>query len=261
LGRVFEASSFREKARACYRNAWKANPNDSEVQRNYARTLAPPEQLTALQNYLARGEGSNDTETADEIRRRVEELKWIGNHTPLALGSAMKHEEIKLSWLMFDAKRVRGFSLSVRFNGGKTLHLLMGSGAGGIILNQKAAESSGLRKITDLKFWGIGDEGDRTGYTASADNVTVGDVSFENCPVAVSDKKFLTDQDGFIGLDVFSMYLISVDFQKMILRLDPLPSHKGVTPDANWHDREVAPELSNFSPFSGLVTVSCCQRA
>jgi tetratricopeptide (TPR) repeat protein len=31
LGRVFEAASFREKARACYRNAWKTNPNDAEV--------------------------------------------------------------------------------------------------------------------------------------------------------------------------------------------------------------------------------------
>jgi predicted aspartyl protease len=254
LGRVFEAASLREKAKTCYRNAWKANPNDPEVQRYYARTLTPPEQLKALQNYLAGAAAStaSDTanpETADEVRRRAEELKWMGDRTPFALSSPLKHEEIKLSWLMANAKRVRGYSLPVRFNGGKTLHLLMDSGAGGIVLNKKAADAAGLPKITDLKCWGIGDEGDRTGYTASADTVTVGDVSFEHCPVAVSEKRFLTDEDGLIGLDVFSMFLVTVDFQKMVLKLDPLPGHKSAAPDANWQGREVAPEFSSFSPF------------
>ena len=40
-GRVFEAAAFREKAKACCQNAWKADPNDPEVQRHYARTLTP----------------------------------------------------------------------------------------------------------------------------------------------------------------------------------------------------------------------------
>jgi predicted aspartyl protease len=245
LGRVFEAASLREKAKACYQNAWKADPNDPEVRRYYARTLTPAEQLTVMQNYS----GGDDTDASDEVRRRTEELKWMGNRSAFSLSSPLQHAEIKLSWLMFDAKRVRGFSLPVRFNGGRTLHLLMDTGAGGVVLNQKAAEAAGLRKITDLKFWGIGDEGDRTGYTAAADSVTVGDISFEHCPVAVSDKKYLTDEDGLIGLDVFSRFLVTVDFQKMVLKLDPLPAHKSAAPDANWHDREVAPEVGSFSPF------------
>ena len=116
----------------------------------------------------------------------------MGNRAPFALSSPLKHAAIKLSCLMFDAKRVPGFSLLVRFNGGRTLLLLM---------NRRRRRSSGLYRIRD--------------------NVTVGDVSFEHAAVAVSDKKFLTDVDGLIGLDVFSMFLVTVDFQKMVLKLAP----------------------------------------
>jgi predicted aspartyl protease len=150
---------------------------------------------------------------------------------------------------MMDSKVIRGFALPVSFNGGKTMRLMMDSGAGGILLNERAARAAGLPKIADLKFSGLGDEGDRTGYTALAANVTIGDVSFNNCPIGVSDKKFLADEDGLIGTDIFSMFLVTIDIQKMVLKLDPLPKHKTTAPDPNWQDREAAPEFSSYTPF------------
>jgi predicted aspartyl protease len=127
---------------------------------------------------------------------------------------------------------------------------LMDTGAGGIVLNRKAAEAAGLVKISDRKFGGIGDEGDRTGYTALAEKVKIGDVEFSNCPIGVTEKKFLTDEDGLIGTDVFSHFLVTLDFQQMVVKLDPLPRHQA--PGANdsfWEDREVAPEFKEFTPF------------
>jgi hypothetical protein len=134
LGRVFEAGSMRAKAKICYQKAWKENPGDPEAQRYYARTLGPAARLAALESY----DSAVDSETRDSIRRQVEELKWTGNRKLYAV-SPIDHAEIKLSWLMFDAKRIRGFALPVSINGGKEHHLVMDTGAGGILLNRKAA--------------------------------------------------------------------------------------------------------------------------
>jgi predicted aspartyl protease len=249
LGRVFEAASLREKAKACYRKAYQAHPGNPETQRYYARTLTGTEQLLAQEAYLAKAAGKDDPEMVDQIRRQIELSKWAGDRTLFKLSSPLEHAEIKLSHLMFDSQHIRGFALPVSFNGGRPLRLLVDSGAGGIVLNKKAAESAGLPRIADIQFRGIGDEGDRTGYTAVAESVKIGDVSFKNCPITVSERKFLTDEDGLIGTNIFAMFLVTIDFQKMILKLDPLPPHKATPADANWQDREVAPEFSNYTPF------------
>jgi hypothetical protein len=252
LGRVFEAGSLRAKARICYQKAWQEDPADPEVQRYHARTLTPAARLAALERYQAAAGGRDDpsveSETGDSIRRQIEELKWTGDRKLFAMAPT-DHAEIKLSWLLYDARQIRGFALPVSINGGKTLHLMMDTGAGGIALNRKAAEAAGLPKISDLKFWGIGDEGNRTGQMAFAESVRIGGVSFANCPIGVSDRKALADEDGLIGPGVFSTFLVTIDFQKMLLKLDPLPPHKSVAADEAWQDREVAPEFAAYSPF------------
>lgn len=251
LGWVFEAGSLRAKAKICYQKAWQENPGDREVQREYARTLVPAERLAALERYQATAGGpegpSVDSETRDSIRRQIEELKWTANRKLFEV-VPVDHAEIKLSWLMYNSTQIRGFALPVSINGGKTLRLMMDTGAGGILLNRKAAEAAGLQKISDLKFWGIGDEGDRTGEMAFAESVRIGGVSFTNCPVAVSDRKALADEDGLVGPSIFSTFLVTIDLKKMLLKLDPLPPHK-LAADEAWQDREVAPEFAAFSPF------------
>ena len=249
LGRVFEAGSLRAKAKICYQKAWREDPADLEAQRYYSRTLAPAERLAALERYqAAAGADGPDADTRDSIRKQIDELKGTGDRKLFA-ASSTAHSEIKLSWLMFDPKRIRGFALPVSINGGKTLHLTMDTGADGILLNRKAAEAAALTKISDLTLRGVGDEGERAGQMAFAENVRIGGISFANCPIGVSDKKALADEDGLIGPEIFSMFLVTIDFEKMLLKLDPLPPHKSVAADQAWQDREVAPEFAAYSPF------------
>ncbi len=253
LGRVFEAGSLREKAKICYQRAWHDNPGDPEIQRYYVRTLAPAARLAALESYQAGANGRDDpnadSEIRDSVRRQIEELKWAGNRKLFAV-SAMDPAEIKLSWIMYDAKRIRGFALPVSINGGKTLHLMMDTGAGGILLFRKAAEAAGLPKISDLKFGGIGDEGDRSGQMVFAESVRIGDVSFANCPLAVSDRKGVADEDGLVGPNLFAMFLVTIDLQKMLLKLDPMPPRKSAAAkDEAWQDRELAPEFQDYTQF------------
>jgi predicted aspartyl protease len=247
LGRVFEAVSLRAKARICYQKAWNEDPNDPEIQQYYARTLAPSDRLAELERSAA-GFPGMDPEQIDSVRRQIDELKWTANRKLFAV-AATDHAELKLSWLLHNSRQIRGFALPVSINGGKPIHLLMDTGAGGILLNRKAAEAAGLPKISDLKFRGIGDEGDRTGYMAFAETIRIGGITFTECPIGVSEKKFLADEDGLIGPDIFSKFLVTIDLQKLVLRLDPLPVHKAVSVDDAWQDAEKAPQFADYSPF------------
>src|ERR1035438_4739216 len=53
------------------------------------------------------------------------------------------------------------------------------------------------------------------------------------------------DADGLIGPDLFSDFLIQIDFQKRQLHLTPLPSRD---PNPRGYDRVVSPEEKDFSP-------------
>ncbi|HKT68644.1 MAG TPA: aspartyl protease family protein, partial [Terriglobales bacterium] len=70
---------------------------------------------------------------------------------------------------------------------------------------------------------GIGDQGLRSGYSAVADHIRIGELEFEDCVVYVTDKGSVADQDGLIGADVFSAYLVDLDLPGMRLNLAPLP--------------------------------------
>ena len=69
------------------------------------------------------------------------------------------------------------------------------------------------------KYYGLGDKGARSGYSAVAENIRVGDLEFHDCLVDVTDSVSVTSEDGMIGADVFSSYLIDIDIPDMKLRL------------------------------------------
>ena len=121
-----------------------------------------------------------------------------------------------------DIHRMRGIGLSVRLND-RNAHLLLDTGAGGIMVNRKLAEKAGLTPISAVHYGGIGDKGLQSGYTAVADHIRVGELEFQDCVVSVSDKGSVADEDGLIGADVFGTYLVDIDLPGMRLKLSPLP--------------------------------------
>ena len=249
LGQVFEAASLREKAKALYVQAHQVDRNDSIIYSHYARTLSRTERQSAIEAYLAKVDAQDDSESADSARRQLAELKALGGHPAFTLASPLASAEIKLSYLMFDSNRIRGYAVPVSVNGGKPMRLLLDSGASGLMLSRKAAEAAGLTQVTSTMIGGIGDEGEHLAYVSMADTVKVGDVSFQYCPVRVTDRQFLAGEDGILGSNVFAMFLVTIDIKKMLSKLDPLPPHKTAPQDEYWQDREVAPEFANFTSF------------
>jgi hypothetical protein len=81
--------------------------------------------------------------------------------------------------------------------------------------------------------------------TVHVDHLQIGPLEFRDCIVGVSDTPFPGKTDGFIGMDLFAPYLITLDYPRAKLQLNPLPPQAGSLPG----DRSDAPELSGFTPI------------
>ena len=84
----------------------------------------------------------------------------------------VEQTETKLEVVYGKGRRsaMRGIGLSVNIND-QLAHLLLDTGAGGIILSRKVAENAGLTRVSTRHYGGIGDKGLQSGYTAVADHM------------------------------------------------------------------------------------------
>jgi len=75
---------------------------------------------------------------------------------------------------------------------------------------------------------GIGDKGEVPAQLAYANSVQIGDLEFHNCPLSIIER-VPRGTDGVIGTDVFSQFLIELDFPASMLTLSRLPPRPGQT--------------------------------
>jgi len=224
LARLYRSYSMYRIAYGELQIAHQIAPDDIEVQRAWLGMLPRKERLAALEAYL--GEPHPDNE--EETRRMTEYLEFLKATADkpvhaCRLVSKVEQTETKLETMYAeDGRRMRGIGLSAKLND-RNVHLLLDTGAGGIMVSRKTAEKAGLTRVSALHYGGIGDKGPQGGYTAVADHIRIGELDFQDCVVAVSDQRSLTDEEGLIGADVFGGYLIDIDLPGMRLKLSPLP--------------------------------------
>jgi tetratricopeptide (TPR) repeat protein len=258
LSLVYEAASYHKRAKLAVDRAYALDPTDPDIQKAWMRTLSLQEELKALQVYLA-----SETNDDDERRRRLEELfvvlqdRVAKPSRSCRLTTKVIEMETKLELLLRDPTHMRGFGLSVKLNGVSS-KLLLDTGAGGILVNSKIAEKARIKRVVQSDIKGIGDKGAATGYIGYADSIKVGDLEFQDCYVRVIEKGSVIGEDGLIGANVFSDFLIDLDFPNYRFRLSQLPSRPdepgsaaGQSPSseaAKFHDRYIAPEMKSFTP-------------
>ena len=116
------------------------------------------------------------------------------------------------------------WGLDVAFNG-KQRRLEIDTGAHGLLLSRSAANALHLDVSEKGQSYGVGDEGAVSSHTSRVKSIKIGNLEFENCDVDIleSNSKALEAQDGLIGGDVFSSFLLTLDFPGHLLKLDPLP--------------------------------------
>lgn len=223
LARIYRAFALYRHAYDQLMAAHEIAPQDIEVQRAWMGMLSRKERLAALEAYLS-GPHPDDERESKWMREYLDFLKaTVGKPVHACrLRSKVEHTETKLQTLYTDPQHIRGLGITVRLNS-HNARLLLDTGAGGILVGRKVAEKAGLPRISALHYGGIGDQGLRSGYSAVADHLRIGELEFEDCVVYVTDKGSVADQDGLIGADVFSAYLVDLDLPGMRLNLAPLP--------------------------------------
>lgn len=175
----------------------------------------------------------------------------------------MPSTKIPIFAIMDGPGRITALGAQLTLNG-KKKRFEIDSGASGILINRSAAASAGILGEASIQSGGVGDDGPVKASLAHVDSVRIGDMEFRNCLVRFLDKKneALDDIDGLIGPDVFSNYVVTLDFASREMRLDPLPKRSDESgdeakkldtagqdenADAVPHDRYVAPEMQSWT--------------
>lgn len=279
--RIFRLNSMYASAQGEIVTAHKLDPYDPEIQEMWTNTLPLKERIEALQQYLAQADG-----LSPELARRAQfQLAYLRDRAAnpgksCHLVSAVNSTEIPFAALMSDATHVAAWGLDVRFNN-KNARLEVDTGASGLYISRSVAERAGLKPAIQSEAYGIGDKGPQSGYTAYADSIRIGNLEFRDCLVEVSDRRSVVDRDGLIGADVFSNFLVTLDYPWRKMTLAPLPPRPGeesapvtltteqasqqdsagnnteandkektagVTPVHGPYNRYIAPEMKDYTP-------------
>ena len=223
LAKVRWASSMYKSARALIDKAQELGADDPEIRLLSSGKLSRRDRIKLFEEYLA-SENSEDAETRANIQRYLEYLKARAKlqYGACHLASTIATTETPMIRLMRDPNHIRGYGLEVGVNGRKS-QLLLDTGASGIMINRPLAEKSGVTRLSDTKLGGIGDRGGEKGYVGLAKTLKIGELEFRDCEVRVLDRHSVVGEDGLIGSDVFSSFLVDLDFPVERVRLTQLP--------------------------------------
>jgi predicted aspartyl protease/cytochrome c-type biogenesis protein CcmH/NrfG len=228
---IARLSSLYATAQNIIDNAHKLDPEDPEIRGEWISTLPLKQSIQEAESYLAQPTG-DDAEDVGHLHMAIDHWKKLLNepHKPCHLVSSTSAAEIPFIKLMYNAVRMRAFGLEVKLDN-HVARLQIDTGAGGLVVTRSIAEHAGLKAFSQSEMSGVGDKGEKAAYTAYVDSIRIGGLEFQDCMVEVLDSKHgLEDVDGLIGMDVFSRFLVTLDFPMRKLILSPLPQRPGEGP-------------------------------
>jgi tetratricopeptide (TPR) repeat protein/predicted aspartyl protease len=222
LTRLYDAYSLYAHAKKSLDKAYALDPKDPDIRRRWMQTLSRAERIRSLEDYLS-SSTNDDDETRGALHRYLDLLKQREKEPrSCKLVSKLTATETALKPMLIDPTHFHGYGLEVKVNGYSS-RLLLDTGASGLLIGKKMAEKTGIQQLVSSKLGGIGDKGLADAYVGYADSIKIGDLEFQNCLVEVSEKRSVLDDDGLIGADVFSHYLVTIDFPHQKLKLQELP--------------------------------------
>ena len=231
LARIAACTSMDKTADRYFRRAHELDPRDPKLYLDWAMRLRGGEHIDALETYVSMSDPERNPEELDALRQHIRMDKALRGHKLFVLKSAYQKTAIPLIPFV-NANRSRSFGVEVEING-TTLRLVLDTGAGGIVIQRSAAERAGITSIADASLRGFGDNLKlRSGYIGLADRVRIGSVEFGDAVIQVSNQTFEEIQDGLIGTNVFSEFLVTLDFAGRKLHLDPLNGYQPGTEDS-----------------------------
>ena len=205
------------------------DPHDPRIRLQWLRALPLKQRIAELESYLAQPNG-DDAEDTKYLHFNLDFLKQLIAQPRKAcrLVSDSQNATIPFAMMLRDADHINGFGLDVKLND-KRARLEIDTGSSGLVISRSVAERAGLKVFSRVESGGIGSKGRVPAYTAFADDIKIGTLEFRDCAVEVIDQSNILDKDGFIGTDVFSRFLVTLDYPMRKLILGPLPPRPGET--------------------------------
>jgi predicted aspartyl protease len=253
LGRLDLLNSCRRAARAKFTRAYALDPRDPQVVRAYASNAdSVAEEVAILKKYLAmRVEQQRDLESA--LGHIIFHEK-TGNRKLGVLASKYCRYELPLQ-----ASKEGTFLLQVRINEGRPQRLILDTGARGIVISARAARDLGLRYLVQSALGGLGNSDATSAQTALADTVRIGDLTYRDCAIDVSDRSLSERADGVIGSVVFQQFLVSLDIPGKRVELLPfeeeLPDASQAQEDWADRDRAIPAGMEHFIPIAQISNI------
>ncbi len=254
LGRIDLAERRNRSAARHFVTAYRLAPHDPDILLDWASTLATrQERLAAAERYLALA-ADRDPQLLAGIRARIATLKALGERRTFVVVDARRAYRLPLGEALTPDEGLRGYRLFVLVNG-ERLRLIVDTGASGIRLNRKAADRCRLVPLAGgVPAKGIGDEGPRASELAIAETLRAGSLEMHDCEVEVDSGQAFEDADGVIGTDVFSRFLVKLDFPGQTLELLPPEAGEPSIAEDFWHvERRMRPGFTPVHVFGHLL--------
>ncbi len=269
LWRYLELEGRHKTAQAELEKAHSLAPGDTMITQfwEYSHRKRPTsaERITQYEERMARPDATEEQKT--RLAAAIKSVQ-VNQRGDCRMATPAEHAKVSLTTFgnVNHQEHNGKAALEVYFNGKKRL-LLVDTGASGLSLTKEAASALGLTAEAPLRIGGIGDDGAKDAFVTHVDSIKIGPMNFQNCQVEVfSASRVLPGLDGLIGTDVFSDFLVTLDFPSMDLKLDPLPKRPGevagrqtslgTNPDDNAGltyaetktDPYIAPEMAKWTP-------------
>ena len=221
--RILRLNSYYAASASEISTAHALDPTNPRIRSRWLDTLPRKERIAELEAYLASANGE-DSETIKRLGFYLAYLKQqeIEPHKACRLVSNTETATIPFVNLMRDATHVRAFGLDVKLNE-HDARLQIDTGASGLLISRSIADHAGLKQFSRSEVGGVGNQGYKASYTAFADDIRIGSLEFKDCAVQVVDKGGVLDNDGLIGMDVLSRFVVTLDYPMRKLLLAPLP--------------------------------------
>lgn len=261
LGKIYWASSYYQHGKLMFDIAHERDSSDPDIRKRWLFTLTRKERMQELKGYLSGGGGDEDEDEREHLETSLVEMEEAEEEssTGCRLVTKVTEAHMPMERLLYGAQRVRGYGLRVQLNDAKST-LLLDSGSTGILVSRKVAEKAGIEPIVKSNVPGIGDKGAVASFIGVAKSIKIGELEFQGCHVEVLDRNAVADEDGLIGSDVFSHFLVNINFPDGRLELTPLPplpppssaektlveKHPKI---ARFRDGFVPAELKTFTPI------------
>lgn len=255
LAHVYAATGMHASARLQFTVAHQLDPIDDDIYGRWLHLQPRSEQLAQLTQYLDRASflSGDERKSLTRWKDRLSQPSSSSCH----LASPLSSTSIPFHGIQDGPDAPIYWGLEVAFNG-KQRRLEIDTGASGLLLTKAAAAALHLQPENDFKLGGFGDEGEVDSYAAKVKSIKIGDLEFEDCYVQVLSKtpKGMESEDGLIGGDVFSQFLLTLDFPGRTLKLAPLPPRPGLSSSASSASLQTGVSSEDLPPQDRYIDAS-----